>query len=177
MSKKQERIAIIALVALLVAYGFYQVAYAESEIAPQPGKSDPYNAGFAQGYLGLALKGHHTNEFLLGYINGSSLIQSNRGDVQGYSGLPATSNNPDYIKGYKQGVASRADTSNTNSTLPAHTDDNYMDFFVGYYNAAVDADNHNGDSSGYVCCSGHTQEYCLGYKAGYSYESYLLNDA
>jgi hypothetical protein len=177
MNKKIERIATIALAAFLIGVFCYQVAYGESELAPQPGKSDRYNAGFAQGYLGLALKGHHTNEFLLGYINGSSLIQLNRGDVQGYSGLPATSNNPDYIKGYNQGVASRADTSNPNSTLPAHTNENYMDFFVGYYNAAVDADKHNGDSRGYVSCSGHTQEYCKGYDAGYSYESYLLNDA
>ena len=37
---------------------------------------------------GLPLKGHHTQQYLLGYINGTSLYESNRGGVSGYNGLP-----------------------------------------------------------------------------------------
>lgn len=40
-------------------------AYATNELAPDPSKSVAYNAGFSAGYLGLPLKGHHTQQYLL----------------------------------------------------------------------------------------------------------------
>ena len=61
---------------------------------------------------------------------------------------------------------------------PAHTNDNYLDYYIGVYNGAVAADNdNNADGTHNYCPSGHTQEYCVGHKAGYSVEEYLLNDA
>ena len=62
-------------------------ASATNELAPDPSKSVAYNAGFSAGYLGLPLKGHHTQQYLLGYTNGT-LYESNRGGVSGYNGLP-----------------------------------------------------------------------------------------
>ena len=67
------------------------------------GKSERYNQGFSQGYRGFPLKGHHTNDFILGYLNGSSSYQINRGEAEAYNNLPATSKNPDYLSGYQQG--------------------------------------------------------------------------
>jgi tetratricopeptide (TPR) repeat protein len=60
----------------------------ENELVPIPGKSAAYNAGFSQGYIGVPLKGHHTQQYLLGYTNGTSLYESNRGGVFSYNGLP-----------------------------------------------------------------------------------------
>ncbi|MGA9153129.1 MAG: hypothetical protein WBZ36_21335 [Candidatus Nitrosopolaris sp.] len=61
-------------------------------------------------------------------------------------------------------------------------DDNYLDYYIGVYDSAVAADNDNsssdpGNNIHNACPSGHTHEYCEGWKAGYQYESYLLNDA
>lgn len=56
MNKKQERIALIALAVFLVGYFCYQVAYATNELAPIPGQSAAYNAGFSQGYMGMPFK-------------------------------------------------------------------------------------------------------------------------
>jgi hypothetical protein len=46
-----------------------------NELAPDPDQSAAYNAGFSQGYMGIPFQGHHTEQFILGYINGSQGIQ------------------------------------------------------------------------------------------------------
>jgi hypothetical protein len=52
-----------------------------NELAPIPGQSSAHNAGFSQGYLGVPFKGGHTEQFILGYINGSQGIQDNKAEV------------------------------------------------------------------------------------------------
>jgi len=37
------------------------------------------------------------------------------------------------MDGYNQGLEERNDIGFTNSTIPAHTDDNYRSNFVGYH--------------------------------------------
>jgi hypothetical protein len=43
-----------------------------SYVAPQPDKTLRFDAGFAAAYLGLPLKGHHTQEYIIGYMNGTA---------------------------------------------------------------------------------------------------------
>ncbi len=44
----------------------------------QPDQSAAFSEGFSQGYLGVPFKGHHTEQFTLGYVNGSQEIRNNR---------------------------------------------------------------------------------------------------
>lgn len=165
---------VIALIGMVVAG--VPLAHATNEIAPIPG-SKRYNAGFSTGYLGLPLKGHHTQEYLTGYINGTSLYQFNRGQVFANNALPPESKNPDYLSGYQQGLTMRGNGTSFH-TLPAHTDDNYKHFFVGYRDGAIQMDhdwNAKLQSLDHTCPSGHTEEYCAGYKAGYSDENALFS--
>ena len=71
------------------------------------------------------------------------------------------------------------DGGSTNRTLPMHTDDNYVHFYIGEHDGAVKADSDDSkDNLGYHGCpTGHTQEYCAGFKDDYNSEGYLLNDA
>jgi hypothetical protein len=63
------------------------------------------------------------------------------------------------------------------TTTITHTDDNYMHYYIGVHDGALAAHSSYVDGAHSACPSGHTQEYCMGYKAGYSDEGYLLNDA
>ena len=61
----------------IIILGLVQAVYAKaiagnidrSYVAPQPDKT--LDAGFAAAYLGLPQKGHHTQEYINGYINGT----------------------------------------------------------------------------------------------------------
>ena len=121
------------------------IAHGENELAPDPNKSWRYNGGFSQGYIGLPLKGHHTQEYLLGYRNGTALYWFNRGDTEGYYNLHPTSKNPDYLQGWQQGNATRADVrfDKNFEPFPTHTDDNYKNYYIGVHDGAVAADNDN----------------------------------
>ena len=92
-----------------------------------------------------------------------SSYQVNRGEVEGYNGIPATSKNPDYLSGYQQGVAYRNATF-TKPTLPAYTDDNYKDFYIGYQDGKVPEDHdYNANNLHFDSCpTRHSQEYCSG---------------
>src|SRR5215813_12326444 len=79
----------------------------ENELVPIPGKSAAYNAGFSQGYIGVPLKGHHTQQFLAGYINGTASFQQNKGFSDGYSKVPMSPHAKDYIDAYHFGVKNR----------------------------------------------------------------------
>lgn len=76
--------------------------------------------------------------------------------------------------GYKAGTQERAVSSPPARTLPAHTNDMYKDFYGGYHDGAVAADNDNSSGKGvdfHGClAAGHSQEYCKGYEAGYNDE-------
>ncbi|MGC2572456.1 MAG: hypothetical protein WA364_13175, partial [Candidatus Nitrosopolaris sp.] len=61
---------------------------------------------------------------------------AHRGMVFGYNKIPYTSlekKNSDFMDGYNQGLEERNDIGFTNATIPAHTDDNYRSYFVGYH--------------------------------------------
>ena len=47
-------------------------------LAPIPGESAAYNSGFDAAYLELPFKGHHTQDYLDGYINGTKGLQDNK---------------------------------------------------------------------------------------------------
>jgi len=54
------------------------------------------------------------------------------------------------------------------SPLPAHTNDNYTNYFIGFDNGANAADKENQHSTVYYhdnCGTDHTNEYCVGFKA------------
>ncbi|MGA9150551.1 MAG: hypothetical protein WBZ36_08235 [Candidatus Nitrosopolaris sp.] len=103
---------------------------------------------------------------------------STAGEAEGYYNIHPTSSekkNSDYMDGWNQGQSIR---------LPANVGfdkDFYLDYYVGDYNGAVAADKDDNaggdDGTSNHCGSGHSQEYCIGHKAGYLVEAYLLNDA
>ena len=108
-----------------------------SYVAPQPDKTSRFDAGFTAAYLGLPLKGHHTQEYIIGYINGTASYESDRGEMFGYSYLPPTpveKKNSNFMGGYGDGLQYRNDIRNTNSTIPSHTNDDYRNYFIGYHN-------------------------------------------
>lgn len=78
-------VLLLPLLLLLMIVTPTAVAHGENKLAPDPNKSAPYNTGFSQGYVGIPLKGHHTHNFLAGYINGTALYWFNRGDTEGYN--------------------------------------------------------------------------------------------
>ena len=63
------------------------------------------------------------------------------------------------------------------SPLPAHTNDNYTNYYIGFDNGAYAADKENQHSTVYYhdnCGTDHTNEYCVGFKAGWNYEANAL---
>jgi len=167
--------------------------FGENQLAPISNESAPYNAGFSQGYVNasggnIPLKGHHTYDFVVGYINGTASYWFNRGDTEGYNAIsPKMPDNytdyQNYIDGYKQGMTTCADTGcppHTLEPLPKHTDDNHKNYYIGQHDGSVAADNDDNTNGNHSACpnpSSHTKEYCDGYTAGYSDEGYLLHDA
>jgi hypothetical protein len=144
--------------------------------------STPNKAGFWEGYQGIPIKGYHTHDFVIGYKNGTASYWSNRGKVEAENVMSPTSTNLDYIQGYQQGKTTLAHGGFIQHTLPLHTNDNYMEFYIGYRDGmtAQDGDYNAGyNQRHYECTSGpnHTREYCNGYYNGYEEEGHLLNDA
>jgi tetratricopeptide (TPR) repeat protein len=139
--------------------------------------STPFKAGFWQGYKGIPIKkGHHTPDFIAGYNNGTTSYWSNRGKVEAENGMSPTSNNPDYLDGYKK----QGKTAGHQYILPLHTNDNYLNFYIGYQDSATaqEEDYNAGYSQRHFeCATGqHGQEYCTGYYRGYQDEGQQLND-
>ena len=63
------------------------------------------------------------------------------------------------------------------SPLPTHTNDNYTNYYIGFDNGAYAADKENRHSTVYYhdnCGTDHTNEYCVGFKAGWNYEDNAL---
>jgi hypothetical protein len=142
-------------------------------------KSMPYNAGFAQGYLGLALEGSHTQQFLSGYKNGTNERVFNHGEVQGYYAIQPTSNNPDYLQGWQQGNGTRHNFGFDKNfiSLSQATEDNYLHFFIGYQDGKTSVDNAPDNQLTAKCPIGSEREYCAGYIGGVNEESHVFHDA
>jgi hypothetical protein len=173
---RQLKDTIIFLIPLLLL--FSQVAYAANELAPIPGQSAAYNAGFSQGYLGVPFKGGHTEQFMLGYINGSQGIQDDKAEVAGYMGKPFHWDKQ-ATQYYTQGLWLRAEMKcggiDPLGTFPNKTNDNYKQFYIGYNDGATNADNTYDAANGTgICPSKHTKEYCMGWKIGYNNDDDVL---
>ena len=57
------------------------------------------------------------------------------------------------------------------------SNDNYTNYFIGFDNGAYAADKENQHSTVYYhdnCGTDHTNEYCVGFKAGWNYEANAL---
>jgi hypothetical protein len=162
-----------------------------AQIAPQSDHSKAWNAGYAQGYLGVSLKGSHTPQFFWGYYNATQDLQQNIGYACGMSGkITATdkmcngewrlnygnaNDRNSFHYGNNTGWSNRIYLVNGDSSqkdrlssvvLPKNTTDGYRDYFVGMANGL------HGDAPRSVSynildipCNG-TAEYCAGNKAG-----------
>ena len=60
-----------------------------------------YHSGYLKGIQGIEPKGTHTQQFFKGYFKGIQGYWWNRGLAEGYSGLPMSSQNVNYIQAYK----------------------------------------------------------------------------
>jgi hypothetical protein len=144
---------------------------------PDPNHSANYNSGFRQGYEGIPLKYHHTDAFLTGYRTGSESYWSNRGQVESENGMSPTSKNPWYLQGYEQGKTLNGERRSIIHTLPTSTADNYIAFYIGYYDGATQADSDNSnDKLGYYGCPFNDKEFCQGFMSGYKGEEYLIKE-
>jgi len=149
----------------------------------QPDQSAAFSEGFSQGYLGVPFKGHHTEQFTLGYVNGSQEIRNNRAEVAGISGLPFLFQNDDKAKTvYDEAKDTRlfvqCGANDPIGTLPVQTDDNYRSFWIGYEDGALLRDNSDPSENFPTfgdCPSGQTAEFCTGWKFGWNFEESQIN--
>jgi hypothetical protein len=83
MKRKVEtaNLLILLIIPLLVI----TPTVANSLLTPFSDKSWRYNAGFEQGFLAIPFKGHHTADFVIGYINGTSTFNMNRSENPGHN--------------------------------------------------------------------------------------------
>ncbi len=146
------------------------------------GKSHNYNQGFSDGYQGLSIPlGKHTQDYLQGYKDGVSSIRYNHGFVENINDIPMSpgKHSQDYLDGYNNATQLLSDNWSHVHTLPSHTNDNYKDFYNGYHDGAVAADNDyfKTSSAGFEGCpnTSYSEEYCKGYKIGYNDELVILS--
>jgi hypothetical protein len=140
------------------------------------GDASRHHAGYLQGVQGIELKGGHIQQFIKGYFDGLHGYWWNRGLVEGYSGLPMSLHNKNYTDAYKSEAAERAAGYPCTKKagfdlgfLPAHTNDNYRDFYLGLDQGGDAYDMVDGTHYFlYKPPPGHTSEYRDGWKFGYS---------
>ena len=156
------------------------------KLTPVTFRSQDWNQGYSAGYFGYSLEGLHTKDYFFGYMNGTQAVWFNGGYADAITGLRVYAHahrmsfpweGTSYGKGYDAGNKDRAWQNDTSVTLPAHTNDNYMHYYVGFENGATAADKENNYSTTYyhggcptqpTWSPSHTKEYCAGYKAGWN---------
>jgi hypothetical protein len=117
---------------------------------------------------------------LLGYINGTKGMQINKASVAGYLGMPFHGDKKS-LEYYDQGIWLRTfvkcDALEPIGTLPAHTNDNYIHFYIGFHDGSTLRDNSDpsGNSTLGTCPSGHSTEYCAGYSFGWNNDESVIN--
>jgi hypothetical protein len=164
------------------------------DVTGNPHRSQSWNAGYVRAFTsqGLALRTNHTLDFFYGYMNGSEFLHFDQAYAAALSGIQLyppyfgdTSGlfEHQFYRGNSTGTQDRHDfTIGENqftmySPLRIHTDDNYTNYFIGFDNGAWAADKENQHSTVYYhdnCGSDHTNEYCIGFKAGWNYEANAL---
>jgi hypothetical protein len=160
-------------------------------VTGNPHRSQSWNAGYVRGFTGqgLDLRTNHTLDYFYGYLNGTEFLHFDQAYAAALSGMQLgrpqfgdTSRLFEHMfyNGNSSGTQDRHDfTVGENqftmySPLPAHTDDNYTNYFIGFDNGAWAADGDNQHSTVYYhdnCGTDHTNEYCVGFKAGWNYEA------
>jgi hypothetical protein len=109
-----------------------------------------------------------------GYINGTELYWCYRGYAEGNNKLPMSSQNANYTEGYKFAIKDLPNNGNLGS-IPVH---NQKDFYLGMYQGGVIGDKEHGTGvQPYQsrCPSGHTAEYCAGFRFGFQWAEYALD--
>jgi hypothetical protein len=132
-----------------------------------------YRLGFLQGVSGVELKGHHTQEFMSGYVNGSQDYWYDRGYAESINKISMSSHNTNYTAGYKAAIADLPNFGMNLGRIPTH---NQKDFYLGI-DQGVNHTDEQMDKSGIgqwstVCSPGHTAEYCAGFKFGADWGGY-----
>src|SRR5215469_12703895 len=130
------------------------------DVTGNPYRSQSWNAGYEQAFTGqgLHLRTNHTLDFFYGYENGTEFLHFDRAYAAALSGIQL---NPphfgdtsllfehQFYRGNSTGTQDRHDfTIGENqftmySPLPAHTNDNYTNYFIGFDNGAYAADKEN----------------------------------
>ena len=164
------------------------------DVTGNPYRSQSWNAGYEQAFTGqgLHLRTNHTLDFFYGYENGTEFLHFDKAYAAALSGIqlypPHFGDTSllfehQFYRGNSTGTQDRHDfTIGENqftmySPLPAHTNDNYTNYFIGFDNGAYAADKENQHSTVYYhdnCGTDHTNEYCVGFKAGWNYEANAL---
>jgi hypothetical protein len=167
---------------------------ATEDVTGNPYRSQSWNAGYEQAFTGqgLHLRTNHTLDFFYGYENGTEFLHFDKAYAAALSGIqlypPHFGDTSllfenQFYRGNSTGTQDRHDfTIGENqftmySPLPAHTNDNYTNYFIGFDNGAYAADKENQHSTVYYhdnCGTDHTNEYCVGFKAGWNYEANAL---
>jgi hypothetical protein len=163
-------------------------------VTGNPYRSQSWNAGYARGFAsqGLDLRTNHTLDYFYGYINGTEFLHYDQAYAAALSGVQLDrphfgDTSRVYERMFDRGNYSGAQDRQLFmigenqftmfSPLPAHTNDNYTNYFIGFDNGVWAADMANQHSTVYYhnnCGSGHTTEYCIGFKAGWNHEAYEL---
>jgi hypothetical protein len=167
---------------------------ATEDVTGNPYRSQSWNAGYVRAFTGqgLALRTNHTLDFFYGYMNGSEFLHFDQAYAAALSGVQL---NPPHFgdtsglfehkfyQGNFSGTRDRHDFKvgenqfTMYSPLPAATNDNYMHYYIRFDNGAWAADKENQNSATYYhdnCGTDHTNEYCVGFKAGWNYEANAL---
>lgn len=150
-------------------------------LIPDQHESQAYNHGFSDSFIGKPLVGHHTQNYIYGYRNGTQAYWDIRGAiVPGYkdqsslpfSVLPPSVNRSDYLSWYQQAKHFHDDDKFTIS-IPSHSSDNYLQYFIGIQDGmlAYDQDDarENGNTNPPLGHS-HQSEYSAGFYDGWSIE-------
>jgi hypothetical protein len=150
----QRKIVLVALLATsLMLVPTHAFATKDYELTFSPHDSQAYKQGSTDGFFGYPLQGHHTKDFFYGYENGTEVIWNDKGYADGLTGLPKWTHYPhyghnlntvwekDYSDTYNSGQYDRNNsfplTSEYYAPLPAHTNDNYMQYYVGFSNGSA----------------------------------------
>jgi hypothetical protein len=136
-------------------------------LIPSQDNSLPYNQGYSDGFIGVFVPGPHTQEYLYGRGNGTEMYQDIKAIIAGYGGqpLPPGKHTSDYISWYKQTKHFHTSMPRT-IKLPAHTEDNYLHYYIGFQDDMVTYDQDRDNSGNTQCHLGHTTEYCRGFYDG-----------
>jgi hypothetical protein len=124
----------------------------------------------------MPLKGYHAKQFLLGYIDGTQGILNNKAEVVGYMHMEAFVNS-ESMTYYNQGKQTRCLVKDGAQyplgDFPTHITDNYLNLYIGNHDGDTQRD--ASDYMTYECPSGHSTEYCMGFKIGWFNEDDLIN--